>query len=127
MSGAAPWSYSKWKSFNTCPEQFYNERVLKRFPQEETDAMRYGTRFHEAAELYVGEDKPLPKPFLFAKSALDELIAKPGEKLVEQKMGVTADLDPCAFDASNVWWRGIADLNIINGLPSLFGGLQDWQ
>jgi hypothetical protein len=112
---AAPWSFSKWKAFNTCAEQFYNDKVLKRFPQTETDAMRYGTRFHEAAENYIGSGDPIPKPFLYAKAALDELIAMPGEKLVEQKMGVTADLEPCAFDDSNVWWRGIADLNIIDG------------
>jgi len=115
VSGAAPWSFSKYKAFSTCPEQFYNERVLRRYPQEETEAMRYGTRFHEAAELYIGNGDALPKPFEFAKAALDRLIAMPGEKLVEQKMGVTADLEPCEFDASNVWWRGIADLNILDG------------
>ena len=115
VSGAAPWSFSKWKAFYTCPEQYHNERVLRRYPQEETDAMRYGTRFHEAAEKYIGEGEQLPKPFLFAKDALDTLNAISGEKLVEQKMGVTANLDPCAFDAEDVWWRGIADLNIING------------
>jgi len=112
---AAPWSFSKYKAFNTCPQQFYNNRVLKLFPQEETDAMRYGTLFHEAAENYIGKGEELPMPFQFAKAALDNLNAISGEKLVEQKMGITANLDPCDFDADDVWWRGIADLNIING------------
>jgi len=81
--------------------------------------MRYGTLFHEAAELYIGEGTPIPKPFLYAKDMLDKLNGITGEKIVEQKMGVTANLDPCDFDASNVWWRGIADLNIINGYRAM--------
>lgn len=115
VPAAAPWSYSKWKAFNTCPQQFFNEKVLKRYPQEETDAMRYGTRFHEAAEDYIGKGVELPKPFLYAKNMLDGLNAIEGTKYCEQKLGVTANLEPCEFDASNVWWRGIGDLNIVNG------------
>ena len=110
----APWSFSKWKKFNTCPQQFYQDTVLKRFPRDETTEMRYGTLFHEAAENYIGKGDELPPPFQFARAALDNLNAIDGDKLVEQKMGITADLDPCTFYADNVWWRGISDLNIIN-------------
>ena len=30
------------------------------------------------------------------------------------KMGLTEDLEPCDFFAKNVWWRGIADLVVVN-------------
>jgi RecB family exonuclease len=110
---AAPWSFSKIKAFKQCPKQFYHERVLKEFPFVESDAMRYGNEFHKAAELYIDRNKPLPGKFKWAKKALDKLNDLPGEKLCEQKMGLTADLEPCGFFDSDVWWRGVADLNII--------------
>ena len=30
-------------------------------------------------------------------------------------MGLTANLEPCGFKDPEVWWRGVADLAIING------------
>lgn len=111
---AAPWSFSKVKSFKTCPKQFYHERVLKQFPQQETEAMLYGTLFHEAAEKYVRDGEPLPGKFSYAERALNSLRAKQGEKLCEYEMGLTADLEPCGFKDKNVWYRGIVDLLILD-------------
>ena len=36
-----------------------------------------------------------------------------GEKLCENKLGLTADMKPCGFFDKNVWWRGIADIIIV--------------
>ena len=94
MSKAAPWSFSRIKAFEQCPKQFYHEKVLKQYPFRETEAMRYGTEFHKACEDYVGEGTPIPAKFDFIKPTLDSLIRKPGEKIVEQKLGLTADLEP---------------------------------
>src|SRR5210317_2264920 len=96
MSKAAPWSFSRIKAFEQCPKQFYHEKVLKQYPFKETDAMRYGTDFHKACEDYIGEGTPIPK------------------KIDEQKLGLTADLEPCSFFAKDVWFRGIVDLAIID-------------
>jgi len=111
---AAPWSFSKMKNFDTCPKQFYHVTVLKEHPFVETEAVRYGSAFHKAAEDYIGEGKPLPPAFDFAKPVLDSLNSKRGDKLVERKMGLTADLEPCSFYAKDVWFRGIADLLILD-------------
>jgi hypothetical protein len=46
---------------------------------------------------------------------LDALIAKPGEKLCEYELGLTEDLQPCGFKDENVWFRGIADLIVLDG------------
>lgn len=111
---AAPWSFSKMKAFDTCPKQFYHVNVLKQFPFEETEAIRYGSEFHKAAEEYIRDDKPFPAKFDFALPVLDSLKNKAGEKLCERKLGLTADLEPCDFFAKDVWFRGIADLIILN-------------
>lgn len=112
---AAPWSYSSMKAFQTCPKQFYHMRVLKEFPFVETDAMRYGTEFHKAAELFVQDGAPIPEKFAYAKGALQRLKELPGEKICEKKMGLTADLKACSFFASDVWFRGVVDLAILDG------------
>jgi len=112
---AGAWSFSRMKGFETCPKQYYHVNVLKEFPFKETDATRYGTEFHKAAEDYIRDDTPVPERFSFAMPTLEALKAKPGEKHCELKMGLTEDLQPCGFYDKNVWFRGIVDLAIING------------
>jgi RecB family exonuclease len=113
--GPAPWSFSRAKAFDTCPKQFYHVNVLKQFPFKETEAMRYGTEFHEAAERFVRDGQLVPERFAFALPALQALAEKPGEKLCEQKLGLTEELEACDFFAEDVWFRGIVDLLIIDG------------
>jgi RecB family exonuclease len=111
----APWSFSRIKAFGTCPKQFYHVSVLKEFPYEETEAMRYGTEFHTAAEEFIRDGKPVPDRFAFARPALEALAAKPGTKICEQKLGLNSRLEPCDFFDPDVWFRGIVDLAIIDG------------
>ena len=111
----APWSFSKIKAFEQCPKQFYHEKILKEYPVEETEAMLYGTMFHSAAEKYVKDGTPMPVKFDYAVGALDSLQAKQGRKLCEYKLGLTKDLEPCGFFDKDVWFRGIADLIILDG------------
>ena len=115
----APWSFSKAKAFETCPKQFYYEKILKEYPVEETEAMRYGTEFHKACEDYIGSGLPLPKRFEFIKPILDALNNKRGVKVCEKKMGLTADLEPCDFFDKRVWFRGIADLIVVDVLAGV--------
>ena len=115
----APWSFSKAKAFEQCPKQFYHEKILKQYPVEETDAMRYGTEFHKACEDYIKSEAPLPKKFDFIQQTLDALNEKRGVKMCEQKLGLTADLEPCGFFDKRVWFRGIADLVIIDVLTGV--------
>lgn len=109
-----PWSFSKIKAFEQCPKQFYHMKILKEYEETETEAMLYGTHFHSAAEEYIKEFKPMPKRFDYAVGALDKLQAKQGSKLCEYKFGLTKDLEPCEFFDKDVWFRGIADLVILN-------------
>jgi len=110
----APWSFSKIKAFEQCPKQFYHEKILKQYPVRESEAMLYGTHFHSAAEEYVKSGTPMPKRFDYAVKALDSLQAKQGKKLCEYKLGLTKDLEPCGFFDEDVWFRGIADLIILD-------------
>lgn len=109
------WSFSGIKLFEQCPRKYYHLKVKRDFTEPPTEATRYGEEFHEAAEFYVSGQAELPKRFEFAREALDKLIRMPGEKHCELEMGLTEDLEPCEINSPDVWWRGIADLAIING------------
>jgi len=112
----SPWSFSKIKAFEQCPKQFYHMKIAKDYEERETEAMLYGTLFHSVAENYIKNDEPIPEKFKFAEKALESLKNKRGVKLCEYKLGLTADLEPCGFFDENVWFRGIADLIIIDVL-----------
>jgi hypothetical protein len=88
--------------------------VLKQYPFVQTDAIIYGNEFHKACENYIGKNEPLPNKFLYVKEVLDNLNSRRGIKLCEKKLGVTANLEPCDFYSKDVWFRGIADLLIID-------------
>jgi len=115
MSKSPSWSFSSIKNFITCPKQYYHLKVLKEYPMEETEAILYGNRFHKAAEDYIRDGTDLPKEFERYRKALDGLNALPGDKHCELKFALTEDLEPCSFKSRDAWWRGIADLLIIDG------------
>jgi RecB family exonuclease len=108
------WSFSSIKTFEQCPKKFYHLKVVKDFKEDQNaEHLTYGTAFHEAAEFYIRDGTPLPAQFAYAKSSLDNLSKRQGRKLCEYEMGLTEDLQPCGFKDVNVWWRGIADLIIL--------------
>jgi len=111
----APWSFSRLKSFEQCPKQFYHMKIAKDYTEAETDAMRYGTEAHLAAEEFIRDGKPVPVKFAYMKDVLEALNRRRGNKITEIKMGLTQELEPCGFMSKDVWWRGIADLVITDG------------
>jgi len=109
------WSYSSLDLFKLCPHKYFRLRVAKDIVEPESEAMRYGKELHKAAEDYIKDDVEIPEKFAFIRKPLAKLKARPGEKFVEHKIGLTKDLEPCGFFDKDVWWRGIPDLLIING------------
>lgn len=114
MTNKVVWSHSALKDYESCARKYHVVRVLKQHKFVETEATRYGTQLHEAAEFYVRDGTPLPPQFEFVQPMLDALIKKPGRKLCEHKMALTVDLQPCGWIGDDVWVRGIADLLIVD-------------
>ena len=107
------WSYSSMDLFKLCPYKYYRLRIKKDIKEPESEAMRYGTDVHKAAEDFIKHDTPIPERYAFIRKPLEILKAKEGEKLCEFKMGLTRSLQPCGFFDDNVWWRGVADLVVL--------------
>jgi len=109
------WSYSSLGLFQQCPHKYYRIRIQQDVKEPPTDAIRYGLMMHKAAEEYIRDDIDLPPTLEYLRPILDKLAAYPGEKHCEYKMALTRSMEPCAFDSPDAWWRGIADLLIIDG------------
>jgi PD-(D/E)XK nuclease superfamily len=113
-----PWSYSSLKLFEQCARRYYEEKVIKSVPFTETAATIYGTELHKAAEEYIRDGKEIDPRFAFIKPYLDKLNAIEGTKHCEMKLGVKrvdGKLIPCDFFDKAVWFRGVADLVILDG------------
>jgi len=111
------WSYSSLSLFDQCPKKYFHLKVEKSIKEPESEAMYYGKDMHLAAEEYIRDGKPLPAKYEYAKDMLDKLNAIEGEKLCEHEMGVKYKdgvLSPCDFHDPERYWRGIADLMIVN-------------
>jgi CRISPR/Cas system-associated exonuclease Cas4 (RecB family) len=110
-------SYSSITLFEQCPNKYYHLRVAKDIKEPDSEAMMYGKDVHLAAENFMRDGTPLPEKYAFMRPMLDKLKAIPGDKHCELKMGlkkVDGRLMPCDFFAKDVWYRGVADLIIIN-------------
>lgn len=107
------WSYSSLDLFNQCPHKYYRLKVKKDIKEPPNEHLIYGLDVHKAAEEFIRDNKPIPEKFKFIQPPLTKLRNYAGEKLCEHKMGLTRDLKPCGFFDRNVWWRGIADLVIL--------------
>jgi hypothetical protein len=113
------WSYSSITLFEQCPKKYYHLRIAKDVKESESDAIIYGKDLHLAAEEFMRDGKPIPDKYKYIQPMLDKLKALPGEKHCELKMGVKlsdggSKIVACDFFDKNVWYRGIADLLIVD-------------
>ena len=111
------WSYSSITLFDQCPKKYYHLRVNKDVKEPESEQMIYGKELHLAAEEYIRDGKPIDPRFAYIQPMVDKLKNLPGEKLCENKLAVkyvNGRLVPCDFFDKDVWYRGIADLIILD-------------
>lgn len=109
------WSYSGINLFKQCPKKYYRLKIVKDIVEPPQEHLLYGTAVHLAAEEYVRDGTPIPAKYGFIQEQLDKLVAIEGTKYCEYEMGLTREFEPCGFNDKEAWWRGIADLIIING------------
>ena len=112
------WSYSSIKTFDQCPKKYYHLKVAKDVKDTAGPEADYGTQAHEAAEHYIKHGTPIPGKFKIMRPVVEALAQFPGEKHTEIELGVSnkgGRLNPCGFYDKDAWYRGIADLLIVNG------------
>ena len=109
------WSYSSISLFQQCPRKYHRMRIVKDIVEPPQEHLLYGSAVHKAAEEYIRDGTAISEKYAYIQPFLDPLKALSGEKLCEYEMGLTKDMQPCKFRDKNVWFRGIADLLVIDG------------
>ena len=110
--------------FQQCPRKYHRLRIVKDIVEPPQDHLIYGSAVHKAAEEYLRDGTPIPEKFAYIQSKIEPFKSLPGTLYCEHEMGVTRNLEPCAFRDKDVWFRGIADLLIINGDKAR---IADWK
>lgn len=105
------WTYSNLDKFETCPRQYYSVKVAREFADPPTVHSEWGERVHSAFEHRIKSGTELPEGMRQWTSIVDQIRARPGHKLTECKMAVTAGYAPASWDAA--WSRGIIDVLIV--------------
>ena len=114
---APSFSYSSLSQFITCPKQYEAHKVLKYIPFTDTAATIYGKDVHTAAEVYIRDGVAIPEKYNYIKSYLDTLNNIKGDKYCELELGIAlreGNYEECDFNADDRYWRGIADLVIVD-------------
>ena len=109
------WSYSSLKTFQQCPKKYYHTRVAKDFQDGDSTATIYGKEVHKVAEDFIRDGTPIPEKYKYITPTLEALKNIPGTAYCEIELGLRVDKSACGFKDDDVWWRGIADLLIVNG------------
>jgi hypothetical protein len=112
------WSYSSLNTFKQCPKKYYHLKIARDVKDKGSTATVYGQEVHTAAEEFIRDRKKVPKKFAFINNVLEALDKIEGEKHCELRLGVAKTDEgykPVDFYSDDVWWRGVADLVIING------------
>jgi len=104
-----PWSFTALDDFRTCPRQYYEKRVLKRFKEEKSEQQIWGEQVHKAFELRQRDRVPLPAHLQEHEEFMQRLEKKPGRLAVELKIGLNKQAQPCLFFDPEVWFRGVID------------------
>jgi hypothetical protein len=116
------YSYTFLNTYDICPKQAFHRYVLKDIKFVPTEAITWGTTVHEALDKRVGKGTPLPaecvryEPYAAALDAL-----KP---ITESKVAIKRDGSAVSYYDDAVWFRGKADVVVINGDTGLFF---DWK
>lgn len=113
-----PWSFSSIKTYSTCPRKYLAEKVTKEVPYTDSEATIYGKEVHKALEDFIKSGVAIPDKYKNVRDLAVKLLNMPGEKYTEREFGIAkrdGRLVACGFKDKDVWFRGIADLVIVNG------------
>jgi len=106
------WSYSSLTKFETCPYQYYRVKVVGDVTEPPTDATEWGTRVHEALEFRVRDKVPLPEWAKQWETLVSQFDRFDDRVFCELELGLTKNMQPTRFDASDCWYRGIIDVGV---------------
>lgn len=111
-----PLSFSAIKLFEQCPQRFYQEKVLSKFPYVQTEQAKRGEAIHKAFEEYIRDGVDLPEIAQPFRDWVEVFAQQDGDKHVEMKMAMDWQAKKTGyFRGKNIWIRGQFDLLVDQG------------
>jgi hypothetical protein len=116
------WSYSALNKFLTCPYQYYEVSVTKRFKDDTNEENLWGNRVHEEIDKLMrlgrydmrGSKELTPSMKQHVVDTL-EPFTDDGLLMSEMKIGLDRQLNTCDWFAKNIWLRAIVDVLHVQG------------
>ena len=121
------WSFSKYKTFDTCRFKYYRLYVKKDIKDSGNKFTREGEVVHKHLENRVKKGFKLPPTLEHMEpicAMIDKLKAAGGKVDAELKFALDQDLNPVGFFDKNVWVRSILDAIVIRDDKAL---IIDWK
>ncbi len=115
--GNFSFSYSKMKSFDTCPKRHQQVDILKNF-KDSGEKMEWGNEVHRVIAEACTNNTPLPDTMKQWQKWVDKYAAPglPGALYLEQQLAMTKSFQPTSWkDWNGAWFRAIVDLLRIDG------------
>jgi hypothetical protein len=108
------WSISRLSAFELCPRRHNEVDLLKNFTEGPSPERDFGSDLHKALELACAKGQPLPPELRSYQDVVDKVRSLPGDKLFEQRMGITRQFEPCGYFADDIWLRVVSDVLILS-------------
>lgn len=124
MTKPIAWSYSALNSFLTCPRKHHETKVLKRYPDEMSEAGLWGDYVHRMLDARIGQKTPLPDKVAQYESLAAKFDNVPGQVFSERKITLNKAMEQTDWFAKDAWLRVILDITVLNGKKAFVG---DWK
>ena len=114
------WSHSRRKLYKSCPKALYHTAVLKKnhpdyAPYVGSKAQQDGTDIDAALTARISAGTPLAPQYAPYEGICQVVLAAPGTKLTQVKLGFDQAFQSCGYmDWDRTWLRVIYDLAIVN-------------
>lgn len=109
----AAWSHSALESYENCPRQHYETKVVKpsKYPFVDTAETKWGREVHKQFEEFLLYGKPMQADLQVHAEFLSEFKSQPGELAGEERIALDTNLKACAYfsKTQQVWYRGQVD------------------
>lgn len=118
------WSHSALDKFESCPKQYYETAIAKRWPFQTTAEMEWGKSVHKYFEDYLLYGTPLSADLITHQPFLDRFKALPGILAGEERIALDVNLRQCSYfdKATQVWYRGQVDArkrDVVSGVSHI--------
>ena len=110
MSKPLPWSFSSLNKFATCPNQYYETKVLGNFKDEPGEVAIWGTYVHKCIEDLVNDGVVMPDNTQTYMPQINRALHEQLAPFIraEVEMALDNKFQPCEWNVA--WVRGIIDL-----------------